>query len=43
MALVFKNPLSLIVNVGIDILLNHKSIGADIDAFKTDFSNEKWE
>jgi len=31
------------VKIGEDILLNHKSIKKDIEAFKSDFGAAKWE
>jgi len=38
MAQIFKNPLDLVVQIGKDILLNKKSIKADITAGVTAFN-----
>jgi len=43
MGQIFKNPATLVVQIGKDILLNHKSIKKDIEAFKTDFAAQSWE
>jgi hypothetical protein len=43
MGAIFKNPKSLVAQIGKDILLNGRSIKKDIAAFKTDFAASAWE
>lgn len=40
---IFTHPASLIVQIGKDLLVNHRSIKKDIESFKTDFAASSWE